>query len=455
MSNPRTYMRPASPGPQFPPIALNRTAAAADTDTATRQTIQKMCELIRESASDPEVQRVAQYVKKHFACGSDDPAMLAWGVFWWMKHSIKFRSDEATMFRVGEQNQQDLLISPAVLVRMKDPSEDCDGFTMLAAALLTVLGVSVVIATVAADESDPSRWSHVFLCAIVNGRVLPLDTSHGAAPGWMVPKARINRWQTWTLDGQPANVPIPTNHGLNGYTRTGVGASSSGYSSNMFRHLLDRKPPGPMLDRKPPAVVALRPPLMLVPKRGMGQACATSVCTQENYDSNGNVLGCNAWDDSSCSANSLSTLTNTSPLLPPTVFGSTAGCPAGQSDYGGGCVPTSTTTAFNNAPLNTPITPAQAGLTPAQQAALIAAVGNSTVSLIRTATGGPYTVAGTNLVYNPATGLLTTAAGANQVAASLANPFGSLGASLMSNFPLIIGGLLVVLVLPSLLGGRR
>jgi len=105
--------------------------------------------------------------------------------------------------------------------------------------------------------------------------------------------------------------------------------------------------------------------------------------------------------------------------------------------------------------LNTPITPAQAGLTPAQQAALIAAVGNSTVSLIRTATGGPYTVAGTNLVYNPATGLLTTAAGANQVAASLANPFGSLGASLMSNFPLIIGGLLVVLVLPSLLGGRR
>jgi hypothetical protein len=213
----------------YPPIALSRTPAADDTDGATRQTVQKMCELIRESAADPLVQQCAAYAKKHFACGNSDPAWLAWGVFWYVKHCVKFRNDEATMFRVGEANQQDLLIAPAVLVRMKDPSEDCDGFTMLTAAMLTVLGVPVVIATVAVDLDDPSRWSHVFLCAIINGRVKPLDTSHGIGPGWMVPRSRINRWQTWTLDGKPAHIPIPAYQGLNGYvSRSGIGGIGYG-----------------------------------------------------------------------------------------------------------------------------------------------------------------------------------------------------------------------------------
>lgn len=180
----------------------------------------KMAELIRKSCADELVQNCARSAKIRFGMNSNDPAALAWGVFWWMKHCVKFRLDEGTMLQIGERNEQDLLIAPEVLVRMRNPSEDCDGFTMLSAALLTCLGVPVLIATVATEPDDPSRWSHVFLVAIVNGRVIPLDTSHGPAPGWMVPKSRINRWQTWTLDGTPADVPIPTNHGLHGYSAT-------------------------------------------------------------------------------------------------------------------------------------------------------------------------------------------------------------------------------------------
>lgn len=211
----------------YPAIALDRTPAFEDTDRATRQTVEKMCELIRASISDPQtdptLQNIAADIKQRYCWGSCDPGALAFGVFWWVKHHITFRSDEGTMFQVGEPNQQDLLIRPDILVKMQKPSEDCDGFTMLTAALLTILGVPVVIATVAVDLEDPTRWSHVFLCAIVNGRVMPLDTSHGKAPGWMVPRSRINRWQTWTLDGRPADVQIPTYHGLNGYSRSGVG----------------------------------------------------------------------------------------------------------------------------------------------------------------------------------------------------------------------------------------
>lgn len=209
-----------------PAIALERVQPMRPgtfdvTDTATRRTVQKMCELIRKSCTDPYVQQCAEYARQHFAMGSNDPGALAWGVFWYVKHSVKFRLDEGTMFQIGERNEQDLLIAPEVLVRMKDPAEDCDGFTMLTAALLTCLGVPVLIATVATEAEDPSRWSHVFLCAIVNGRVMPLDTSHGPAPGWMVPKHRIHRWQTWKLDGTPADVKIPSYQGLHGYAPAG------------------------------------------------------------------------------------------------------------------------------------------------------------------------------------------------------------------------------------------
>jgi len=217
--------------PSLPPLSLNRTRAADDTDGATQQTVRKMCDLIAESVKDPVVQACAAYAKKRFARGSSDPAAILWGVFWYIKHCVKFRSDEGTMLQVGETGSQDLLIAPAVLVRMDKPSEDCDGFTMLGAAMLTILGVPVYITTVATDLDDPRRWSHVFLCANVNGRIVPLDTSHGKAPGWMVPRDRINRFQTWTLDGRPADVKIPNFQGLHGYI--GLGAVARGRRRGM------------------------------------------------------------------------------------------------------------------------------------------------------------------------------------------------------------------------------
>jgi len=372
----------------LPPLSLNRTRAADDTDGATQQTVRKMCDLIAESVKDPVVQACAAYAKKRFARGSSDPAAILWGVFWYIKHCVKFRSDEGTMLQVGETGSQDLLIAPAVLVRMDKPSEDCDGFTMLGAAMLTILGVPVYITTVATDLDDPRRWSHVFLCANLNGRIVPLDTSHGKAPGWMVPRDRINRFQTWTLDGRPADVKIPNFQGLHGYV--GLGSVMRGR------------------------------------RRGMG----AWVCPDPS-----NADTC--YDDG----------TSTPPVTtPPVDCGSFALTPAQAAACGqlsgtpgsGGYV----------VPLNTPVTPQQAGLTTAQIAQLIAATGNSTVSLIRTASGGPYTVAGTNLVYNPATGQLT----------SVANPYGlnvsGLPASIMNNLPLIGGALLLILVLPALTGRK-
>jgi hypothetical protein len=48
---------------------------------------------------------------------------------------------------------------------------------------------------------------------------MPLDCSHGIAPGWMVPQQRISRWQAWDLDGNPIDVQMPVRSYLKGYVR--------------------------------------------------------------------------------------------------------------------------------------------------------------------------------------------------------------------------------------------
>jgi hypothetical protein len=93
-------------------------------------------------------------------------------------------------------------------------------------------------------------------------------------------------------------------------------------------------------------------------------------------------------------------------------------------------------------------TPGQTAYTPAQLAAIVAAGGNSAVSLIRTASGGPYQVAGTNLIYNPATGMLSGAGNLNPLNSS------ALSTSIMNNLPLIGGALLLAILLPSLMGKK-
>lgn len=207
-------------------VEVERAAASGDTDAATRQTVEKMCEYIKAGIADPMVQRCAEYAWRRFGMGLPSLDMKAWAVFWWVKHCIRFRQDEATMFQVGLEDEQDLLIAPALLVRMKDPAEDCDGFTMLGAAMLSILGVPVYIATVAVSPDEPRRWSHVFPVAVLPSGVLPLDMSHGPGPGWMIPRAQIFRWQAWGLDAKPADLAPRKFQGLHGYVRSnrGMGA---------------------------------------------------------------------------------------------------------------------------------------------------------------------------------------------------------------------------------------
>lgn len=227
---------PAVPAPVVIREKVPTAAAVGDLETATAQTVGKMCEYIEAGSRDPVVRSWATHAANMYGGAAQDPAALCWAVFWLAKHAVKYAHDEPRLFRLGEPGALDLLIAPAVLVRMRKPKEDCDGFTMLICAMLRALLVESYIVTVAADPADPSRWSHVFAMAkLPDGTLVPLDGSHGAFPGWMVPAEHIFRWQAWQLNGRPADdVRMPRFTGLHGYAkpgskmmRRGVGDSST------------------------------------------------------------------------------------------------------------------------------------------------------------------------------------------------------------------------------------
>lgn len=224
------------------PVIAEAVDSSEDNDTATRQTIQMMCGYIKAAIADPYIRYLATGACRLFTQGKTDPRSAAWAVFWFLKHRVKKTYDEATMFKLGIPNQQDLLTDPRVLLRQKDAAEDCDGFTMSCASLLASLGADVCIVTVACDPADRTRWSHVFNMVSVPGPAgcntwVPLDTSHGPRPGWMVPRREISRWQAWNLNGEPIEAKPPAPSTLHGYlyrpgaispTRPGFGGRGVG-----------------------------------------------------------------------------------------------------------------------------------------------------------------------------------------------------------------------------------
>jgi hypothetical protein len=219
------YVQPgAVPNDGGSNVVAERTAVPDDSDGLTKATVAKMCEYIAQGAADPLVQQCAQYAAGPMARIFPHPA---YGVFFFLKHRVRRVLDEGNMFRVGEPGASDMLIAPAVLLRMKDPAEDCDGFTMAAASMLQALGIPNCIVTVACDPREPGRWSHVFgMVQMPNGSWIPLDCSHGEAPG-QFPRGlpqRVSRWQAWDLNGNPIDVQMPAvQTQLRGYTRRGMG----------------------------------------------------------------------------------------------------------------------------------------------------------------------------------------------------------------------------------------
>jgi len=125
----------------------------------------------------------------------------------WVKSVLRFREDEATLGQLDTPDRAgtiEVLIPPMDLAAAVDagiaPAEDCDGYAMYVAALLLAANIPCSFVAVAADPTDPERFSHVYVAAYPQPNIrIPIDASHGEYAGWECPN-RFNKRKEWPLN---------------------------------------------------------------------------------------------------------------------------------------------------------------------------------------------------------------------------------------------------------------
>lgn len=188
------------------PIHVERLQASLDdSDLATEQTVERMTQHIRDCANDPVVIAAARKALATFGAGRPGRRDAAWAVWWSIKHALTFAEDDQLLRGLTPNPPElELLVSPSVMVRARNPRGDCDDFTMLLCCFLEVLGCPWEIVTLAVDPREPERWSHVYAVAVLeDGSRMALDASHGSYPGWEIPSEHIMRYQAWDRSGRP------------------------------------------------------------------------------------------------------------------------------------------------------------------------------------------------------------------------------------------------------------
>ena len=201
---------------------------SSDPDVATAQTVQYMCQLVKDSLDDGIVQ-AAMLDSRRFSGGQ----VTARGIWMWCKLAVKFVHHSKLLnewLDAGDELQ--LLIRPDALLRMRKPKGDCAVFTTLVCAMLDCAGVPWEIVTAAVDPRSPDIYSHVYPRAVLpSGARLPLDASHGKYAGWEVPAERMYRKQVWDSDGNAIADLDSGYRGLHGVDMHGLGQDPTDPSS--------------------------------------------------------------------------------------------------------------------------------------------------------------------------------------------------------------------------------
>jgi hypothetical protein len=194
-----------------PLIVGTENPASGGPDAITSQTVARMAQLVNLSRTSDPVVRAALEAVRPLRRGADS-ADIAGAVFDYVKSNVEFVLDEQLLAgQLGRPDAGELLIAPWILLGMPRPMGDCDDFSTLTASLLACLGIPCEFVTVATEPYNPGRFSHVYCQAVLPcGARLPLDTSHGSAPGWEVPKERQYRRQVWPL----MYLPKPGSKGM-------------------------------------------------------------------------------------------------------------------------------------------------------------------------------------------------------------------------------------------------
>ena len=163
-----------------------------NTDVSTADTVRNLCRLARTYATDPAVMAATRGAISALATGSSQRDICS-AIFHWVRATVRFVEDEQLLYEeLGVQPadlDQELLIVPPVLLAMPQPMGDCDDFSLLISSMCLSAGVQPFYVTVAADASDPFKFSHIYVCAKLadEGTYFPLDAGNrlnAVPPGW-------------------------------------------------------------------------------------------------------------------------------------------------------------------------------------------------------------------------------------------------------------------------------
>lgn len=183
-------------------VAYHFDRMSEDPDAQVRQSVAKAICFIRQDATSAPIRQDAAR-----AAQGGDPISGVWKL---IKPSMKFKQDVdiARELDVDDPRKEDIVevfirpVDQSMLIGLRGVGvEDCDGFTMYGACLLTALGIPCALVTVAADDKRPREFTHIYVAAYPNGPEthprIALDFSHGEYPGWECPSTRLREWPVY------------------------------------------------------------------------------------------------------------------------------------------------------------------------------------------------------------------------------------------------------------------
>lgn len=193
--------------PQFAgPVRFSLRAVSDDPDTQVSEVIDIMRGYVVADADSSLIRDDAAN-----ATAGTDPIQ---GIFDWVKARMIFQQDAKTSGALGLGDAVETLVRPidiSLQTKRAPAVEDCDGFGMYTAALLSAAGVPSSWRTVAVDGRDPNRYSHVYAVAYpphirdwesARDFSVAMDTSHGDYPGWEVPNM-FGKKAEWPVESFP------------------------------------------------------------------------------------------------------------------------------------------------------------------------------------------------------------------------------------------------------------
>jgi hypothetical protein len=111
---------------------------------------------------------------------------------------LSFQTDDRILPSLPLPQDAQILLTPDLVLANPGIKGACATYSTLAATILlaTNLPIDIYFTTLAADEEDPSEFSHVYLTIVdVDNNRIPLDCSHGTRVGWEYPKwFRKHNW---------------------------------------------------------------------------------------------------------------------------------------------------------------------------------------------------------------------------------------------------------------------